>query len=160
MPVIVFQSHCRFRRLVHCRYPRPLVTRKDGSDEKFIRTWNAAEKKLDTTIQKGYYTARDMSFGISMLTRIFGSFTFGKNSKVQAIRHEIRPSVSLSYKPNFNSRNFYTTQIDTLGNTATETFYQRSIYGSFSRICFAGLNFGIDNILQMKVIKKIPVKML
>jgi LPS-assembly protein len=123
-------------------------------DEKFIRTWNAAEKKLDTTIQKGYYTARDMSFGISMLTRIFGSFTFGKNSKVQAIRHEIRPSVSLSYKPNFNSRNFYTTQIDTLGNTATETFYQRSIYGSFSSTRFAGLNFGIDNILQMKVRNK------
>ncbi len=122
--------------------------------EKFIRNWNAVEKKLDTTIQKGYYTARDMSFSLSATTRVFGSFTFKKSSKVQAIRHEIRPSISLSYKPNFNSASYYTTQVDTSGRVEKSTYYQRSVYGAFSDTRFAGLSFSIDNVLQMKVRNK------
>jgi hypothetical protein len=56
--------------------------------------WNAANKKLDTSISKGFYTAREMSYSLGMSTRIFGMFGFKKGSKVQAIRHELRPSVT------------------------------------------------------------------
>ncbi|MBS1743521.1 MAG: LPS-assembly protein LptD [Bacteroidetes bacterium] len=120
--------------------------------EKFYLAWNAADKKLDTTIKKGFYTARDMNYGVSMTTRIFGSYLFGKRSKVQAIRHEIRPVVSVNYKPDFNSQNYYDVQTDTSGKyIAQHSYYERSVYGSFSRGKFAGLNFGIDNNIQMKV---------
>ncbi len=119
--------------------------------EKFTRSWDAVNKKLDTTIQKGFYSARDMNFGIGLSTRIFGSFGFNKKSKVQAIRHEIRPSISANYKPNMNAHNYYTTQVDSFGHTARYTYFQRSIFGSFSEGRFGGLNFGIDNVLQMKV---------
>jgi hypothetical protein len=122
--------------------------------EKFTRSWNSVNKKIDTTIQKGFYSARDMNFGIGLSTRIFGSFGFNKKSKVQAIRHEIRPSISANYKPNMNAQNYYTTQVDSLGNTARYTYFQRSIFGSFSEGRFGGLNFGIDNVLQMKVRNK------
>ena len=119
--------------------------------EKFTRRWNAVDKKLDTTINKGFYTAREMSFGVGVSTRIFGMYGFKKNSKVQAIRHEIRPTMSVSYKPDFNRRLYYTTQVDTLGNKARYSFYDRSIFGSFSEGKFGGLSFGIDNNIQMKV---------
>ncbi len=121
------------------------------TQEKFIRRWNPMSKKVDTIIQNGFYTARDMSYGIGVTTRIFGMFGFGKNSKLQAIRHEIRPNISASYKPNFNAANYYNTQVDTTGRTQRYSYYERSLFGYFSEQKFAGLNFNLDNIIQMKV---------
>jgi LPS-assembly protein len=107
--------------------------------------------KLDTTIRNGFYTAREMSFGVGMTTRVFGMFGFGKNSKVQAIRHEIRPSISANYRPDMNRKNFYSTQTDAQGTKGRFNFYERSIFGSFNEGRFGGLSFGLDNIVQMKV---------
>jgi LPS-assembly protein len=121
--------------------------------EKFIRSWNEVDKKLDTVVANGMFTARDMSFGLGMTTRIFGSFGFRPKSKIQAIRHEIRPSISASYKPNMNARSYYQTKIDTSGRTAKYSYYERSVFGVFSDVKFGGLNFGLDNVLQMKVKK-------
>lgn len=123
-------------------------------DKQVTRSWDPVNRKLDTTTRNGLFTARDMSFGIGLTTRIFGSFAFGKKSRVQAIRHEIRPNISLNYKPNFNAGSYYNTQIDTLGNVVRESYYSRSIYGAFSETRFAGLSFSIDNVLQMKVRNK------
>ena len=122
--------------------------------EKFIRTWNNSEKKVDTTIKKGFYSARDMNFGVSVSTRIFGLYTFRKSSTVQAIRHEVRPFLSVSYKPDFTGKTYYTAQIDSLGTTNRYSVYERSIYGVFSEQRFAGLSFGVDNNIQMKVRSK------
>jgi len=119
--------------------------------EKFIRQWNETDKKVDTIIKDGFYTARDMSFGIGMTTRIFGMFGFGRNSKVQAIRHEIRPTIAVSYKPNMNASSYYSTQVDTSGRVSRYSYYERSVFGVFSEGRFGGLSFGIDNVLQMKV---------
>ena len=119
--------------------------------EKFMRRWDSVNNKLDTVITNGLFTSRDMSFGVGMSTRIFGMFSFNNHSKIQAIRHEIRPTISVSYKPNMNAKSYYTTKIDTAGNTFKYSYYERSIYGAFSDVKFGGLNFGLDNVLQMKV---------
>jgi hypothetical protein len=118
--------------------------------EKFYRKYNPVSNKIDTSISQGFYTARDIGFSLGMSTRIFGAFSFGKKSSVQAIRHELRPSLGLSYKPNLNANNFYTL-VDSAGRSTTESYYQRNIFRGFSNVRFAGLNFTIDNILQMKV---------
>ncbi|MBC7887424.1 MAG: LPS-assembly protein LptD [Ferruginibacter sp.] len=119
--------------------------------QKFTRRWDSTLKKIDTSINKGFYSARDMSFGISMSSRIFGSFTFGKNAKVKAIRHEIRPSLSANYKPDMNGKYFYDTQIDTLKNKGRFNVFDNSLYGAFGEGRFGGLSFNIDNNIQMKV---------
>jgi LPS-assembly protein len=119
--------------------------------EKLVRNWNSTGKKIDTTISKGFYTAREMSFGLGVSTRIFGMFGFKKKSKVQAIRHEIRPTVSASYKPDMNRQFWYSTQIDTFGNFRRFSVHERGVFGAFGEGRFGGLNFGIDNNIQMKV---------
>jgi len=119
--------------------------------EKLTKNWNSIDKKLDTIINKGFYTAREMSYGIGVSTRVFGMFTFKKKSKVQAIRHEIRPTISASYKPDMNRQFWYTTQIDTLGNFGRYSVHERGVFGAFSEGKFGGLSFGIDNNIQMKV---------
>lgn len=122
--------------------------------EKFAMKWNTNAKKLDTTINKGFYTARDMSYALSVATRVFGMYTFKKKSNLQAIRHEIRPQVSVSYKPDMNRGSWYNIQSDTLGNKQNFSYYQRSVFQPFGLGKFGGLNFGIDNVLQMKVRNK------
>lgn len=119
--------------------------------EKFVRSWNSVNKKVDTTISNSFYATREMNFGLGVTTRVFGMYTFNKKSMVQAIRHEIRPSISANYKPDMNRNNWYTTQIDTLGTKGRYSFYERSVFGSFGEGRFGGLSFGLDNNLQMKV---------
>jgi LPS-assembly protein len=122
--------------------------------QKTVRSWNPTASKVDTAFNRGFFTARDVSFGVSLTTRIFGMFGFGKKSKVQAIRHEIRPTIGLSYKPDMNARFFYTTQIDAAGNEARFNVFDGSVYQGFGEGRFGGINFGIDNNIQMKVRSK------
>jgi hypothetical protein len=81
-------------------------------------------------------------------TRIFGTYLFRKPYGLQAIRHEVRPSVSASYTPDLNQRNFTRIQVDSVGNKLPFSTITGSLTNGDRR--FAGLNFGIDNTLEMK----------
>ncbi|MEO7445481.1 MAG: putative LPS assembly protein LptD [Ferruginibacter sp.] len=116
-------------------------------------SWDALNGKVDTTIRNGFYSERDMAFGVGASSRIFGMYTFN-HSKVQAIRHEIRPTIGVSYKPDMNKHTYYVTQVDRAGNMAQLNIYDQSVFGPFSFGKFAGLNFGIDNNISMKVRNK------
>lgn len=120
--------------------------------QKIERSWNREMKKVDTTISRGFYAARQMQFGVSASTRIFGTYQFGKNSKINAIRHEIRPTFSINYKPDFMKKYFYDLQVDTTGkNFFRFSQFDGGLNGSFSEGSFGGIGFGIDNTLEMKV---------
>ncbi len=120
--------------------------------QKSIVSWNDSLSKTDTSISKGFYTARDMGFSLGMSSRIFGMFTFGKKSNIKAIRHEIRPQLSVNYKPDMNKSSYYTTQTDSTGRTTDYSYYAiNNVNSAYSRGRFAGLSFGVDNNLQMKV---------
>ncbi len=122
--------------------------------QKIDRKWNAAKKKVDTTITKGIYTARQMQFGIGFSTRIFGTLQFKKESKVRAIRHEMRPTLSLSYKPDMQKRYYYNLQTDSSGTISRFSKFDGGILGPFSEGRFGGISFGLDNVLEMKVKNK------
>jgi LPS-assembly protein len=111
---------------------------------------NFVVDKLDTSVQKGFFTARSMSFSLALTTKIYGMFTFGKHASVRAIRHLITPTVSLTYTPDMNSKSYYDSK-DTLGNVIRRSYYENGIYGAFSEQRFGGLNFGINNNIQAKV---------
>ena len=122
---------------------------------KFRRTWNDATQKLDTSIQKGFYTARDVSFSLGMSTALFGTFDkFGSKSPFVAIRHVIRPTFSLSYKPDMAAKDYYTERVDTAGNKYRFSYYDGTIFGPFGEGQFGGISFGIDNNIEAKVRSK------
>jgi lipopolysaccharide assembly outer membrane protein LptD (OstA) len=122
--------------------------------QKIIRRWDDTLKKVDTAISRGLYTSRQMQFGMSASTRIFGTFQFGKNSKIKAIRHEIRPSISINYRPDMQKNYYYNVRTD---SSAVDPIYRRysqfegGIIGAFSEGRFGGIGFGVDNTLEMKV---------
>ena len=64
--------------------------------------YNKETDKVELVEGKQFGTfgiTQNYSGSISMSTRIYGMFNFGKYSKVQAIRHVISPSISLSLSP-------------------------------------------------------------
>ncbi|GAO44757.1 putative LPS assembly protein LptD [Flavihumibacter petaseus] len=119
------------------------------------RVWNDKEIKVDTLSYKGFYTATDIAFSLGLNTALFGTYDkFGKNSGIRAIRHVIRPSVSVSYKPDLNGKDWYAVQVDTLGRTQRYSKYSNTLYGAYGEGEFGGLSFTFDNNLEMKVRSK------
>jgi len=119
--------------------------------QRLFRSWNDISRKVDTTVQKGFYTARQMAFSLSLNTRIFGTYQFKPTSKVVAIRHEVRPSLSINYKPDMAKRYYYNTQVDTTGRVMRFSQFEGGVLGTFSEGAFGGIAFGLDNVLEMKV---------
>jgi LPS-assembly protein len=112
--------------------------------------WNDVTKKVDTTIQKGFYTARNISTGFSLNTSIFGTMQF-RNSPVRAIRHIVRPNVGFSYTPNLAKGYWDEVQRDTIGNKISYSRYAPNFTQGYTNARFGGLTFGIDNNIEMKV---------
>jgi hypothetical protein len=88
-------------------------------------------------------------------TAVFGTFDrFGKNSRIKAIRHVIRPSISANYKPDLAKRNYTSIQVDTFKNIRRVSRFDGSMFGAFSEGTFGGLGFSFDNNLEMKLRSK------
>lgn len=122
--------------------------------QKTTLEWNDATKRVDTSIQKGFFTARNVTTALSFNTALFGTYRF-KNSRVQAIRHVIRPNFSLSYIPNLAEEYWDEYQVDSNGNKLLYSQYIGNPIGSgYSNVRFGGITFGIDNNLEMKVRSK------
>lgn len=121
--------------------------------QKFRRTWNNNTKKVDTTITKGVFLDHSASFSISFSTAVYGTKNF-KNSRIIAIRHTLRPSISLNYKPDLSSSHYYNVQVDTTGYTYRFSEFEGSLMGSFGEGRTGGIGFQVDNNLEMKVKSK------
>lgn len=119
--------------------------------QSIFRNWNNVTKRVDTTVRRGFAAARDMSFGISASTRIFGTVEFRKSKKIQAIRHEIRPSIGINYKPDMMARFYKDLQIDTTGRTIRASQFDGGLIGAFAEGRNGGISFGVDNLLEMKL---------
>jgi len=118
-------------------------------DRTLFRQWNDATKKIDSSVQKGFTRRPTTSFGLTMSTRIFGTYLFKKSKSIKAIRHEIRPSVGFMYTPNLDTRFNYNLQIDSNKNYVRVS---RLTGGLVSNEASSGsITFGIDNLFEMKV---------
>lgn len=117
--------------------------------------WNDVLDTLETDVTKGFFIDQQASFGLSFNTSLFGTFNF-KKGKVKAMRHVIRPTLSVNYRPDLSKQYYSTVQIDTNGNTNRFSQFVGNVYGGYGEGRFGGMNFGIDNNLEMKVRRKKP----
>ena len=101
------------------------------------------------------------SGSISMNTRLYGLFNFGKHRKLQAIRHVVSPSISASFSPEkgtyFNGwRTLNYTAIDPKTGEPVEKSLDYNIYaGQLGSVPGKGktgsLNFSLGNNFEAKV---------
>lgn len=99
---------------------------------------------------------QNYSFNVSASTRLYGMFNFGKASKLQAIRHVVSPSISMSLSPNLKTRaNGYRT-LNYTDASGEEKAYEYNIYsGQMYSVPSSGksatASFSIGNNLEAKV---------
>jgi hypothetical protein len=113
---------------------------------------------IDTLRGTFYGHSFNPSISASFSPQLFGTFTFNPASRVQAIRHVMKPSVGFSYIPSLSglSSNLYRkVQSDTLGHYAEYSVFEENIFGTPSLSKRSGsVSFNLTNILEAKVFEK------
>ncbi len=102
-----------------------------------------------------YGHAINPSISASFNPQIFGTFMFRPESRVQAIRHVIKPGISYNYIPVFrglSSDMYRSVQRDTLGHYTEYSIFGDNIFGTPSLgKRSSSISFSLVNILEAKV---------
>ena len=113
--------------------------------------FSTIENKVITDEQKGFETFRTYNFSAGIGTTIYGTFNFGEDKKIQAIRHVMRPNVSYGYTTSFEQ--YYDTyEIDATGLTTAEyTKFDGGLFGAPGKSYSNNLGFSLSNTFEAKV---------
>ncbi|WP_375447715.1 putative LPS assembly protein LptD [uncultured Fibrella sp.] len=114
--------------------------------------------RIDTA--RGFFPTYSFATNASLNTRVYGTYFF-RGKRLEAIRHTVAPSVSISYTPDFSGSSFgFFTTLPNTGTLAGLPEYRRTLsryrglggtYGSSAPGQNAVISFGIVNQLEMKV---------
>ena len=130
----------------------------------FKRSFDETTQRVVTDTINGFDRFNKYNFNASVGTTIYGTFNFGEDKKIQAIRHVMRPSLSYGYAPSFEQ--FYDEYIDGNGSVVQYTRFAGTLFGSPSLGQSNNLSFSLANTLEAKVTdrdstateaKKIPI---
>ena len=124
----------------------------DYIDKKYDETNNV----IVTDTLRGFKSYREYNMGVSLSTNIYGTFNF-KKGRLKAIRHTIRPTVSYSYRPDFQDN--YLEQVQQSANpldVIDYTVFDQGIYGSPSGGLSNSIGLSVNNVLEAKMAPKDP----
>ncbi|WP_296313207.1 putative LPS assembly protein LptD [Winogradskyella sp. UBA3174] len=142
-----------------------------GVNANFEETWalNTINRFFDegteevvTVDQNGFDRFLTYNVGASVGTTLYGMYNFekeGKDPKIQAIRHVIRPSLSYSVTPAFDQ--YYETYevIDADGTTTEEfTRFENSLFGRPGNNFSSNVGIAVGNNIEAKVRSKDSTK--
>ena len=118
------------------------------------REFDAINNETITTELKGFDAFRTYNFASSIGTTVYGMYDFGKQNRIQAIRHVMRPSISYSINPSFD--NYYETYevVDADGLTTSDLEYTRfegSIFGAPNNNFSSSIGLSLSNNVEAKV---------
>ena len=130
--------------------------------QKIKKTWDPDASTVVKETIKGMFYGQAVNPAISAgyNPQIFGMYSFiNPESRVQAIRHVIKPSVGFSYIPEIpglSSDMYETVQNDVSGQRYEEySVFEGNIYGTPSLSSRSGsLSFGLVNLVEAKVFEK------
>ena len=128
--------------------------------KKTMRSWDELRQKEVADTCKGFYNLYDWNVALSVNTTLYGFYTpavkFLKK-KLIAVRHVLKPSISVSYAPDFTKESYgYTAsyvKTDANGEVSTVTYspYQGMLYGYPSSGKQGLITMSLSNNLEMKV---------
>lgn len=113
--------------------------------------YDSQENRVIDERVNGFDAFRTYNFSANLGTTLYGTFNFGDDKKIQAIRHVVRPSVSYTYTPSFEQ--YYDSYaIDANGTTMEEyTRFQSGIFGSPGQQMSNMMSFSLGNNFEAKV---------
>ena len=122
------------------------------------RSYEADQSQVVDKIVNGFDAYRTYSFSSSVGTTIYGTFNFGKDKKIQSIRHVMRPSMSYAYTPSFEK--YYDTYASDATGTITKQYtrFEGGIFGAPGSSNSNILGFDLSNTFEAKVTDKDSTK--
>ncbi|MCU0342051.1 MAG: LPS-assembly protein LptD, partial [Spirosomaceae bacterium] len=123
------------------------------SGETFTQKFNyeyVGNNRVRVDTLKGLHFASQVSFSASMNTRVYGTF-FVKGKRLEAIRHTLIPSASISYVP--DQSNLYQRVVVNERGDARYLNRYRTIGGNLttSGTSAAGVSWSLNNLFEAKV---------
>ncbi|MFS4457184.1 putative LPS assembly protein LptD [Maribacter sp. 2304DJ31-5] len=105
----------------------------------------------------GFDRYNQYSFSASLGTTLYGTFNFGEDKKIQAIRHVMRPQISYGYAPSFEQ--FYDEYINGNGEVVQFSRFQGTLNGAPRLGKSNSISFSLANTLEAKVRDKDSTKL-
>lgn len=126
------------------------------------KVFNQQTQSVETIYSDPFSTfgiSQNFSAGLSLSTRLYGKFMFGKNRAVEAVRHMVTPSLTFSAQPEMGTAaNGYTqmSYVDANGiqHVVNYNKYEGQINTPPGRGKSAAMSFSIGNNVEAKVRSK------
>ncbi len=103
----------------------------------------------------GFESYRTYNFTTSLGTTLYGLFNFGKDNKIQAIRHVVRPSLAYNVNPAFDR--YYDefriplTAEEAAGELVEYSRFENTLYGPPSKVYSSSVGISLSNTFEAKV---------
>ncbi|WP_299534798.1 putative LPS assembly protein LptD [Ulvibacterium sp.] len=117
--------------------------------ETFNQRFDAEEDRVVRDTISGFDRYNTYNFSASIGTTLYGTFNFGEDKKIQAIRHVMRPSLSYGFAPSFEQ--FYDEYIDGDGEVVQYSRFQGTLNGAPSLGRSNNIGFSLANVFEAKV---------
>ena len=124
--------------------------------ETYNRSYDNELEEVVIDTVSGFDRYNTYNFSASVGTTLYGTFNFGEDKKIQAIRHTMRPSLSYGYAPSFEQ--FYDEYL--IGDDVEVQYsrFQGTLNGAPSLGKSNNLSFSLANTLEAKVRDKDSTK--
>ena len=132
----------------------------------FQETWvfKTVNKSYDQQNQQeiteetsGFDSFRTYNFSTSLGTTVYGMYNFSEKSKIKALRHVLRPSLSFGISPPFDQYYDSYEIVSADGLTTSQVEYSRfegSIFGLPNKNYSSSLSLSLNNNIEAKVVDK------
>jgi lipopolysaccharide assembly outer membrane protein LptD (OstA) len=143
-----------------------------GANYNDVWTLQTYERKYDETARRGVVTDTISGFdrygeynlSASLGTTLYGTFDFGEDKKIQAIRHTMRPSMSYGYTPAFDK--YYQDYLDETGDQILNangdiqrySRFEQTLNGAPGLNKSSAMSFNLANTFEAKVRDKDSTK--
>lgn len=103
----------------------------------------------------GFDSYRTYGFSTGVGTTVYGTFNFGADKKIQAVRHVMRPSLNYSISPGF--KQYYeeytiaSADPDVNDQVVEYSRFQNTIYGAPGKLYSSSLGISLSNTIEAKV---------
>ena len=125
--------------------------------KKLDYTYDEENEKIVTDTINGFNAVRSYQAAVGISSIVYGTVFFKREFGVQAIRHQMIPSISYSYKPDFGDPKFdyfQEVQSDNLGNTRNLSRYAGFVYGQPGQGESSSIGLSLTNTLEMKFMNR------
>jgi lipopolysaccharide assembly outer membrane protein LptD (OstA) len=120
-------------------------------DKQIARSFDVQDSAVHTQDVKAITAVRYFDMGVSASTKFFGIFQPGVLG-IKGIRHQVSPSVTYTYQPDFSQvrYGYYGRYSDAAGAEQRYSLYEREVFGGAPGEERQALSLRIGNVFEMK----------